>query len=361
MASALPRESEFVHALCVLTLHPVAAAEPAKFVASLDEQERAELLALADSHHVIIRALEPVMQQALLHGNTELESWCRAAIGKEQDRVANALAHVQAICSELEAARCPATVMKSLDHQPDLGSDIDLYTSADERRVIRVMVNRFNAHLEGRSWGDRLANKWNFKVPGLPESVEVHSGRLGQTGEHRTLAQRFITRRQEKVVDGMKFYVPAPEERIVIATLQRMYRHFYFRICDLVNSAKLVEHGGLDFMELRRASEAAGIWPGVATYVCIVSDKVAQFRGKGLDLPAFVRGAARFGGEKLSVRAQFLRVPIIPEGARLYTKQLTKTALRGDVPAAFRLSLLPPLASAAAVAFRLTGSDKGVW
>jgi hypothetical protein len=26
-----------------------------------------------------------------------------------------------------------------------------------------------------------------------------------------------------------------------------------------------------------------------------------------------------------------------------------------------RLSLLPPLASAAAVAYKLTGSDKGVW
>jgi hypothetical protein len=31
------------------------------------------------------------------------------------------------------------------------------------------------------------------------------------------------------------------------------------------------------------------------------------------------------------------------------------------VPATFRLQLLPPLAVAAAVAFKLTGSDKGVW
>jgi hypothetical protein len=54
-------------------------------------------------------------------------------------------------------------------------------------------------------------------------------------------------------------------------------------------------------------------------------------------------------------------VPIMPYGARLYTKQITQAAFSGNVPATFRLSLLPPLASAAAVAFKITGSDKGVW
>jgi hypothetical protein len=51
----------------------------------------------------------------------------------------------------------------------------------------------------------------------------------------------------------------------------------------------------------------------------------------------------------------------MPHGAQLYTTQLTRTAARGDVEGTFRLTLLPPLATAAAVAFKLTGSDKGVW
>jgi hypothetical protein len=45
----------------------------------------------------------------------------------------------------------------------------------------------------------------------------------------------------------------------------------------------------------------------------------------------------------------------------LYTRQLTQTLFRGNVPATLRLSLLPPLASAAAVAYKITGSDKGIW
>src|SRR5207248_1198932 len=240
-----------------------------------------------------------------------------------------------------------------------------------------VMKGRLRAEIEARSWGDRLANKWNFKVPGLRESVEIHVQRLGQTGEHTQMARRFVTRRVPKQVGGYTFLVPAPEERIIVATLQRMYRHFYFRVCDVVNTANLVNSstpaaangtaaedpgsGALDYAELERAARMGGIWPGVATYLKIASDYVARYRSGGLALPQNVLRAARFGGEKLSVRARFLRVPMMPEGATLYTQQVTSTALRGDVPATLRLSLLPPLASAAAIAYRITGSDKGIW
>jgi len=159
----------------------------------------------------------------------------------------------------------------------------------------------------------------------------------------------------------MKFHVPAPEERIVVATLQRMYRHFYFRVCDIANSAALVESGSLDFFELCRATEAAGIWEGAATFLVIVSDYVRRYRGYNLNLPRLVYEAAPFGGEKILIRERFLRVPIMPEGAKLFTREITHVALRGDLPATLRLNLLPPLALAAAVAYKLTGSDKGVW
>jgi len=355
------KDKENIHALSVLTLTPSQVNEVLPHLASLSEAERADFLKLADSHHVVLRALAPVQSATLTNGHSELGTWAASAIAAEHERIANALDFLHRICTELEAAGCPTTVMKSLDHWPDLGNDLDLYTSADERRLVRVMINKFDAHIEPRSWGDRLAHKWNFAIPGLRESVEFHVKRLGQTGEHITLAQRFISRRTQKQLNGYTFLVPAPEERIVVATLQRMYRHFYFRVCDIVNSAALVESGTLNYTELRQASEQAGIWPGVASYLVIVSDYVKQYRGQGLPLPVEVTSAARFGGEKVYVRARFIRVPIMPQGADLYTRQLTQTALRGDVEGALRLNLLPPLALAAAVAYKLTGSDKGVW
>jgi hypothetical protein len=99
----------------------------------------------------------------------------------------------------------------------------------------------------------------------------------------------------------------------------------------------------------------------VASYLQIVSDFVKRFRGHGLNLPPMVTSAARVNGNDVFVRKDFLRVPILPKGATLYTEQVTRTALNGDVPATFRLGLLPYLASAAAISYKLTGSDKGIW
>jgi hypothetical protein len=360
MAQKIAREQEFIDTLCTLTMAPPAELESAiGLLNSLDPEERESLLSLANSHHIILRALTPVTHSTV--ARRDLQIWASNAIASEQARIGNALTHLEGVCNELERSGCQVTVMKTLDHWPDMGNDCDLYSTASERDICRVMTQKFNAKIEPRSWGDRLAHKWNFAVPGLPEAIEVHVQRLGQTGEHTELARRFVTRRVPKTVLGKTFWVPAPEERIVVATLQRMYRHFYFRICDILNSAAIAESGELDFTELKRISEYAGIWPGVATYLVIVSDKMKAYRGIGVALPQFVLEAARFGGSEIKVNASFLRVPIKPYGMRLYMQQITQTAFRGDVPATFRLSLLPPLASAAAIAYKFTGSDKGIW
>jgi hypothetical protein len=361
MAAPVANERDHIQALSQLTLSPASSAEAIRFIAALTPAQRDELVSLADSNHVIIRALEPVVHGALSLNLPQLTSWAQAGIDKERARIMNALSKLETICNALEQAGCQVTVMKSLDHWPDLGNDLDLYSTADEKLVCKVMNSQFQAHTEPRSWGDRLANKWNFQIAGLPEAIEVHAKRLGQTGEHTALARRFVTRRVQKTVEGMTFYVPAPEERVIVATLQRMYRHFYFRVCDIVNTKNLVESGTIDYVELKKAADLGGIWPGVCSYLRIVSDYVKQYRGIGLDLPNEVLSGAPFGGEKVFVKGRFIRVPIMPQGADLYTRQVTSAAFRGDVPATFRLSLLPPLASAAAVAFKITGSDKGIW
>src|SRR5262249_31168602 len=154
-----------------------------------------------------------------------------------------------------EAAGCRTTVMKSLDHWPDIGNDLDLYTEAHREATSDVMQQRFQATAQTRTWGDRLAQKCGYRVPGLRATVEIHHGRLGQTGEHRVLARRFIRRRVSLQLAGYAFLVPAPEERVIAATLQRMYRHLYVRVCDVANTSALMESDQLDYAELRRAAE----------------------------------------------------------------------------------------------------------
>jgi hypothetical protein len=256
---------------------------------------------------------------------------------------------------------CDVTVIKSLDHWPDLGSDLDLYTNADPSSIIRAFTRRFHAEISERSWGDRLAHKWNFVVPGLHELVEVHVGRLGQTGELVRFGSSLPGRSRSVNIGDHLFNVPAAEDRLIICTLQRMYRHFYIRLCDIADTVQLLETHGVDFDDLQATAEESGTWEGVATFLVIVSDCAEHWRERGVELPSFVRSAARFGADQITFARGFLRVPILPHSVRLYASEWTTLMSQGQLRNTARLSLLPWLATAAALGYKLTGSDKGIW
>jgi hypothetical protein len=359
VASTLNNESQ-IDLLLQLSLGARPSEVSVATLAHAGRAQWAKLLALSDSHHVVLRAFNPLRQIAREEEHAELAEWCTEILAHEHARIASALKFLDDICVKLEGQGIQITVMKSLDHWPDIGNDLDLYTRSDPQRVSRAMLETFAASPKGKTWGDRLARKNNFGIEGLRESVEIHHGVLGQTGEHTALARRFCRRRVPQPVDGYTFMVPAPEEQIVAATLQRMYRHLYIRVCDIVNTHGILESGKLDRAELRYAADMGGIWPGVATYLRIVTDFVRRYRGTACQLSPEVLAGARFGIEEVTVRGIWLRVPV-RRAVRLYGAQLGRMARRRDLHGVFRLSLLPPLASAARLVYKLTGDHKGIW
>jgi hypothetical protein len=313
------------------------------------------------TNHVIVRCFEPLAHILEISGKAEEAGWVMHAVEEEQKRIEHALQSLSQICAALEDAGCLAIVIKSLDHWPDLGSDLDLYTDSDTGNVVDVMRAKFGAKMDGRSWGDRLANKWNFVVPGLPELVEIHVARLGQTGEQTAVTRSVSGRKVVMNAGSYSFRVPAPEDRVVISTLQRMYRHFYIRLCDIADNARLLDATAVDFEYLHSLGSETGLWDGIATYLKIVSDYVEAYRGYGPPLSFRVTASAKFGTEEVSFRKSFLRVPILPQSLNLYAEELKTLLLRGDLRNSLRLSLLPGLATAAALEQKLTGSDKGIW
>jgi hypothetical protein len=319
------------------------------------------LVTLANSNHVIVRGLEFFVDVMRGVKDDMRVEWAQVALDAEKTRIRTALGFLQEICTAFELEHYDITVIKSLDHWPDLGSDLDLYTNAKPDEVAKLMERRFRAQVAARSWGDRLACKWNFIIPGLPEAVEVHIGRLGQTGEQMAIASRLAARSRRVLIGNQEFRVPSASDRLMISTLQRMYRHFYFRLCDIVDTAELWNSGSIDFRDLCSAATQAGIWEGVATYLIIVSDYVRKFSGSGFDLPNFVLSTARFGGDQVYYGKEFLRVPILPQSAKLYGSQLAGLLRKRELQNGARLSLLPWLATAALVGQKITGSDKGIW
>lgn len=325
-------------------------------VESIKEETCDALLELADLNHVTVRALGLLAQRKDAVGE-------RAANAKaaEESRIANAVGILSNICAGFEEAGYDVTVIKSLDHWPDLGSDLDLFTTAKPEQVVALMKQKFGADTAERSWGDRLAGKWNFVVPGMPELVECHVGRLGQTGEQASIAAALPGRARRAERGGHSFPITCSSDRLMISTLQRMYRHFFFRLCDVIDTVELCDANGVDYDDLERSARTAGIWAGVATYLAIVSDYAEWYRGTGIGLPHQVKTSARFGGEEIFFRDSFIRVPIMPQSASLYGLQLSGMIRKGELQNSARLTLLPWLATAAAVGQKITGSDKGIW
>jgi hypothetical protein len=362
MKPSTPRPSnELMIVLSRLLLGQESCAALSPAITTITRNEFNALLSLANTNHVIVRCLKVFLKIAYDAHDDLRAGWAEAALRVEQARIDNAIVFLRAICDAFEEENRSVTVIKSLDHWPDLGSDLDLYTNADPDDVSRLMKERFHAQVAPRSWGDRLACKWNFILPGMPEAVEVHIGRLGQTGEQVALAAGLPRRARVVSVGGDAFRVPSASDRLMISTLQRMYRHFFFRLCDIADSAALCEAGEVDYEELRFLARAADIWEGTATYLAIVSDYLEKYRGSGLELPEFVRASARFGGNEVYFGGSFLRVPIMPQSAALYGSQLAGLLRKRELHNSARLGLLPWLATAAVVGQKITGSDKGIW
>jgi hypothetical protein len=347
--------------LSVFIFDPANSAELVDSVAELDHQQFDCFLSLLDKHHVLIRALTPLQEIAASQGISRLAERARAALAAEHERIRVALQFLKAICDELEAADCPVVVIKTLEHWPDFGSDLDLFTTGDEGHVRDLIRKKFGARDTTRSWGDHLSHKRSFKLPGLDTPAEVHISRLGQAGEHVLLAKRMVTRRQPIFLNDWVFQVPAPEERVIVTSLERMYRHLYFRLCDILNLATLVQSGTLAFAELQEVAERSGIWAGVAACLKIVSDYLRAYGGTSLALPPQVDSAAQLGAEVLFERDGLWHFPVVPQGARLFALELGHAIRRGNVAASVRLSLLPPLASVASLAYAVTGNSGRIW
>jgi hypothetical protein len=145
-----------------------------KEVAAFTPPEFANFVELADTHHVVVRALAVIEKMASAQNLNQLAEMCNETLSAEHTRIAKAVESLYAIVQALDMSGCPPSVIKSLDHWPDLGSDLDLYTSGSAEQVVKVMKEKMKAELEARSWGDRLAGKWNFQIPGLKEHVEIH-------------------------------------------------------------------------------------------------------------------------------------------------------------------------------------------
>src|ERR1700722_1654860 len=97
-----------------------------------------ELAALANSNHVIVRGMERFLEFMREGQDERRAEWAQIALDTEKARIVTALRFLEEICTAFEMDGYDVAVIKSLDHWPDIGSDLDLYTNARSEDIAKL-------------------------------------------------------------------------------------------------------------------------------------------------------------------------------------------------------------------------------
>ena len=205
---------------------------------------------------ITIRALTKLKTYGM-----QLPSSLEEQLRSEQERVHGGMEVIREVSQWCEDKGIPFVVMKTLDQYPDQGHDIDIFIDEGLPELDTIFQKQMGGEVLKRSLCDRLAQKVNYKLPN-GFVLELHCTRLGQVGEHRRLGVEILRQRRAVSVAGVQTFAPPPEGQLLFAVLQRIYRHFNFRICDVVNMTRIATEGGLRLSVLEKLSQPAGIYPG---------------------------------------------------------------------------------------------------
>lgn len=354
----MPEPLKFLHRLSSLALSPSGShTYDYDFCIGLNEKQRQEFLDTASTHRIVVRSFQALINHAKTSG-VRIPSWiAHGSTQAEQSAIRNisALANV---CTQLTSAGFPNVVIKSLDHWPDLGNDFDIYATGSEKEICALMERSFTAEAKAQSWSDRLACKHRFILPGVEKPIEIHLGRLGQSGQQVRMGRLILERCRIKIFSGHSLSITSPEDQIILRVLDRCYRHHSFRLCDIVDVEQVIKNNSLDFEYLKRETKRSGIYKGFCAYLNVVDEYCLHYQRSNLPLPAWVRRNAIFGTEKVFPNAGVLQIPLFPQSARLHTREFTRALRRKDLHKTLRISLLPGLVLAAEAKSRISGKSR---
>lgn len=286
----------------------------------LDRDSKA-FLAICRANRVFVRTLTALDQRGV-----PLSDQTRAQLEADRQRVEAGLMFIRDLTELLDEQHVTFTTIKTLDQYPDQGHDIDILLPADAADIGPAVSARFNTTSAPQSLCDRMARKQSYDTPaGL--TLEAHGGRLGQVGEHDRLAEAIVAGRRRQTLDGVTTWVPTPAGRVMLAMLQRVFRHFNFRLCDMVNLAHLLRSGEIDWSEVDRLNRLGAIPLGVSWGLAGAHGLLEEL---GIDhppppgIPAPGRCPVR-----LEYRRDYYRFALLPVVPRVYLAQMWASAIRG--------------------------------
>ncbi|MFH0764098.1 MAG: hypothetical protein V1927_03765 [Candidatus Omnitrophota bacterium] len=317
------------------------------------ELEFNRILSVLNKNRLTVRWLRS-NEKLLTAAETEQVKPILEEEGLRLDRAVDVIGKVT---EEFEKRNLRIMVIKSLDNYPDLGHDVDLCTDAPIEEIDNILIGLYKAKLDVPTLAEKIAVKRNYKMPNNI-TLEVHCSRLGEFGEEKRFVRGLLSERVKvNITDDKTAYVPKAEYRLLLCVLQRMYRHFNIRICDVYNTIRLINDNVINWEYLKEISLKYGIWEGVLLYLGYVQ-RIADYYDADFSIRDRLDNSV--WPSKITDRNMHYRFPLLSTGARIYTTKIASFIKNADIDGLARLSLAFPLSLMHYVLVKLTGRSR-VW
>jgi hypothetical protein len=236
-----------------------------------------------------------------------------------------------------------------VDHFPDVGNDIDLLVLSRTAEVDAALLAAVPATPDAMALWDRIAGASVYQVSGSDLMLDIHHGRLGIIGEHTEYPRRVVRQRQLVSLDGAAVPVPAPEDRLILQGMNRVYGRRHFRLGDVLATVRLIRTPGLDWADLVATARALGALSGLSCYLGYVDRIYREAYGAPL-IPDASRAHFTLDGWGEPVfHDRGYRFPALRVGRRLFWSEFGSVLGAGEWSTVSRLCLVPPLVAAAGV------------
>lgn len=218
------------------------------------------LVSLARKNVVLVRLQDRVgvgPRWAELHAAAEEE---RVRVG----RCAELIGEITAIC---ERGGIRHVFPKAFQHYPDMGNDVDVLVEGRAEDVDRALLEGLRARPGTPGAFDRIAGKTGLWRDGWPAPIEVHHRRLGQVGEQTGLAAEAIANRRPVTIAGVRTWVPAADDEVLIQAYQRVCCHLSLRVADVLKGTAFIADREKDWPRIWDRAKRCGLEGALRVYL----------------------------------------------------------------------------------------------
>lgn len=285
------------------------------------------------------------------------------AAERERERARIALGVLELIAAAAARHGVPWILTKARDRLPDVGDDLDLLVGADADAADRWLLEGVAVNRHEPTLAHRLAGSTLYTVTGTSLVLDIRHGRLGHAGQHADYATQLFRNQRCVTLGGVTCAVPAPEDQLVLAGVEKVTARRTFHLCDVLHAIGTIRQrrAHIDWDYVVATARTLGIRGALSCYLHYVDDIYARLVGAGAGLldPATRRvlGPPPRG---LARRAEFgragFRFPALWLTGRVHAQQLVRKLVARDWTGANRLAIWP----FAAVAARLDGRATSV-